>query len=157
MVRAMVVFNAGDRATRLAAEEIALGIARAGRITTVVSSLGHLSPERVAACGIVVLGAPASAREADREVHALQSVLAAGALERRTVSVFDVGPSSRRGAGVRRLRASLQDADPSLHLSAPGISVLVGRVGRELPEPEVTRCRQFGEHLAGLAVAEGTA
>jgi flavorubredoxin len=157
VTQALVVFNAADPVTRLAAEEIALGIARAGRITTFVSSLGRLSSERVAHSGIVVLGAPASAREAAREVHELEGLLAAGTLEHRTVSVFDVGPHSRHGAGVRRLRTSLQEADPGLHLAAPGISVLTDRVGETLPEPEAARCRQFGEHLAGLAVAEGTA
>jgi flavorubredoxin len=157
MARALVVFNSSHRETRLAAEEIALGISRGARVVTMVSSLEELSPEKVEASGIVVLGSPASAREAAREVHELAAVLAAGALDRKTVSVFDAGTTSRHGAGARKLRESLQDADPALHLASPGISVVVNRTNGELPESEVARCRQFGEHLAGIAFAVGSA
>ena len=152
-----MVFNSSHRETRLAAEEIALGISRGARVVTVVSSLEELSAEKVEACGIVVLGSPASAREAAREVHELVAVLAAGALDRKTVSVFDAGTTSHHGAGARQLRESLQDADPALHLASPGISVVVNRSSGELPESEVARCRQFGEHLAGIAFAVGSA
>lgn len=157
MSRALVVFDVSHRETRLAAEEIALGISRAGHVVTVVSSWEELSPEKIEASGIVVLGSPASARQAAHEIHELTTVLAAGALDRKTVSVFDAGPTARHGAGARQLRQSLQNADPALHLAAPGISVVIDRSARELPEEEVARCRQFGEHLAGLAIAIGSA
>jgi len=152
-----VVFNSSHRETRLAAEEIALGISRAAHVVTVVTSLEDVSTAKVEASGIVVLGSPASAREAAREVHELASVLAAGALDRKTVSVFDAGTTARHGAGARKLRESLQDADPALHLASPGISVVINRSSGELPESEVARCRQFGEHLAGIAMAVGSA
>jgi len=157
MARALGVFNASHRETRLAAEEIALGISRAGRVSTVVSSLEELSADKLQASGIVVLGSPASAREAAREVHELAALLGTGLLDRKTVSVFDAGPTARHGAGARKLRESLQDADPALHLASPGISVIVNGASGELPEEEVARCRQFGEHLAGIAVSLGSA
>jgi flavorubredoxin len=157
MPRALVVFHAGHHETRLAAEEIALGISRAGRMVTVVSSFEELSTETVRASGLVVLGSPASAREAVREAHELAPMLASGALDRKTVSVFDAGLPALHGAGARKLRESLRESDPSLHLASPGISVVIDRSSGELPDEEVTRCRQFGEHLAGLAFAVGLA
>jgi flavorubredoxin len=157
MARALVVFNAAHRETRLAAEEIALGISRAARVVTMVSSLEDLSLEKLDAAGIVVLGSPASAREAAREVEGLSAAIAHGALDRKTVSVFDAGTTASHGAGARKLRESLLDADPALHLASPGISVVVRPSSDELPEAEVARCRQFGEHLAGIAVAVGSA
>ena len=155
MAQALVVFDSSHHETRLAAEEIAVGISRTARVVAVVSSWKDLSAEKVEASGIVVLGSPASAREAAREVHELAAVLIAGALDRKTVSVFDAGTTSRYGAGARKLRESLQDADPALHLASPGISVVVNRSSGELPDSEVARCRQFGEHLAGIAAATG--
>jgi len=157
MARALVVFNSSHRETRLAAEEIAQGISRTARVVTMVSSLEDLSLEKLEGAGIVVLGSPASAREAAREVHELAGVIAAGALDRKTVSVFDAGRMAAHGAGAKKLRESLQDADPALHLASPGISVVVPRPSGELPESEVTRCRQFGEHLADVAAAVGSA
>jgi flavodoxin len=157
MSRALVVFNASHRETRRAAEEIAAGISRAGRVTPMLSSLEELSDEKVAASGIVVLGSPSSAREAAQEVHDLAHLLASGALARKTFSIFDAGPTARHGAGARKLRASLRETSPSLRLASPGISVVVNGASGEMAEPEATRCRQFGEHLVDLAESFGLA
>jgi len=157
MSKALIVFNASHRGTRLAAEEIARGISREGRVATIVSSVEEVSAEKLEASGIVVLGSPASLRDATREVHELTSILPAGALDRKTVSVFDAGPGFRHGAGAQKLRDSLREVDPNLHLASPGISVVFDRHHGGLPEEEVSRCRQFGEHLAGLAFARGSA
>lgn len=156
MGRALVVFDASHRETRLAAEEIAFGISHAAGLVTVISSWKALSVEKVEASRIVVLGSPASARDAAREVQELAPVLVAGGIERKTVSVFDAGPSARHGVGARTLRQSLRTTDPGLRLASPGISVVLRGSRRELPEEEALRCRQFGEHLAGIAVAAGS-
>ncbi len=156
MARALVVFDPSHRETRRVAEEIAVGISRAGRVVTMVTRWDELSPEKVEASGIVVVGSAASAREAAKEAHDLAPLLIAGGIDRKTVSVFDAGPNSRHGIGVRALRESLQQTDPALHFAAPGISVVVRGTGRELPEAEVARCRLFGEHLAGIALAAGS-
>lgn len=157
MAKALIVFNSAHRETRLAAEEIARGISREGVVATIVSSVEELSTAKLESSGIVVLGSPASVREATREAHDLTALLACGLLDRKTVSVFDAGPGDRHGAGAQKLRDSLLAVDPSLHLAAPGISVVTDRHTGGLPEREVSRCRQFGEHLAGLAVARGLA
>lgn len=156
MGKALVVFDPSHRETRLAAEEIAVGISRTAGLVTVVSSWEELSVEKVETSGIVVLGSPASARDAAREVQELAPVLVAGGIEHKTVSVFDAGPSARHGVGVRTLRESLRSTDPALRLASPGISVVLRGSRHELPEEEVVRCRQFGEHLAGIAVAAGS-
>jgi len=155
MERALVVFHAGYAETRRAADEIAQGLAEADRCRVVVTSPGELSAAKLAAAGIVVLGVPGSARAAQEEFEALAGEMQGGVLERKTVSLFDVGPAGHHGAGARRLRAILQDRDPSLHLAAPGISVSSVRGRAELPEPEANRCRRFGEHLVELALARG--
>lgn len=156
MTKALIVFNAHHAETRLAAEEIARGLAEAGPVVAVVSSVQELSAVKVRPFGIVVLGSPASAREATREARDLTTLLPAGALDRKTVSLFDVGPAARHGEGVRRLKEAFQAVDPSLHLASPGISVVLDRSSGELPDEEVARCRQFGEHLTGMAVASGS-
>jgi len=156
MAKALVVFNAHHHETRLAAEEIARGMAGAGPVVAVVSSVEELSPRKLEGFGIVVLGSPASVREAAREAYELTTVLPVGALDRKTVSVFDVGSLSRHGDGARKLREAFQAIDPGLHLASPGISVVVDRASGELPDAEAARCRQFGERLAGLAVAAGS-
>jgi len=156
MAKALVVYSSEDVATRWAAEEIASGIARAGRVVTTVVGVEELMAERVQASDIVVLGTPASARAALREMRHLEEILPPGILDRKMVSVFDAGPVGRHGAGARTLRETLARDDPGLHLAAPGISVAVDNARHELPEPELARCRQFGEHLAGIAAAHGS-
>ena len=155
MTKALIIFNAAHHETRAAAEEIARGMAGAGPIVSVVASVEELSAGKLQPFGIIVLGSPASPKEARREARELTSVLPVGALDRKTVSVFDVGPAPQRGGGARQLREAFQAVDPSLHLAAPGISVVVDRASGELPEEEVARCRQFGERLTGIAVAAG--
>jgi flavorubredoxin len=157
MGKALVVFDPSHRETRRVAEEIAVGLSRAGRVVTVVTSWSELSAKKVETSGIVVLGSPASAREASREAHDLAALLVAGGLDRKTVSVFDAGPNARHGVGAKALRQSLQETDPALRFASPGISVVVRGARHELPEEEVVRCRQFGEHLAGIALAAGSA
>jgi flavorubredoxin len=156
LTRALVVCDPGHWASRQAAEEIAQGISRNGRIAPVVASGSEVSEEKLRASAIVVLGSAASAREAAREVRGLTTLLRTGRLDRKVVSVFDAGPARLHGAGVRALVRTLQATDPALHLSAPGISVGTRGERHELPEEEVVRCRQFGEHLAELAGAVGT-
>jgi flavorubredoxin len=157
MARALVVYSGADGATRHAAEEIASGMSRAGGVTTLIASVEEVRAERIAASDIVVLGSPASAREAVRELRHLTEILPAGTLERKTVSIFDAGTTGHRGAGARKLREVLREVDPGLQLATPGISLVVDRARRELSEPELARCRQFGEHLAGVAAAAGWA
>jgi flavodoxin len=157
MGKALVLYSARDVATRWAAEEIARGIAGAGRVVPTVVGFEELLPERVLASDIVVLGSPASARAALAEMRHLEEILPPGILDRKMVSVFDAGPIGRHGAGARMLRETLARDDPALHLAAPGISVAVDVARHELPEPELARCRQFGAHLAGIAAAHGSA
>ena len=157
MPRALVVFNAHHLGTRWAAEEIARGITDAAPLLTVISSVEELSEEKVAASGIVVLGSSGSARDAAREVEQLSARCPPGSLLRKTVSVFDAAGPGQHGEGARQLRESLREVVPALHLAAPGISVDVGRRRRGLSEPEAARCRQFGEHLAEVARAAGSA
>lgn len=149
------MFNSHHLETRVAAEEIARGMSGAGPVLAVVASVEELSAGKVKPFGIVVLGSPASAREASREARDLTSVIPVGALDRKTVSMFDIGPPARRGGGVRKLREAFQAVDPSLHLASPGISLVVDGASGELPDEEVARCRQFGERLTGMAVAAG--
>lgn len=156
MPRALVVFDAHHRATRLAAEEIARGITEAAPLTATISCVEELSAEKVAACRIVVLGCSGSAREAARELEQLSARVSPVALVRKTVSVFDAGVAGQHGPGARQLRASLLEAAPALHLAAPGISVAVVRRQSGLAEEEAVRCRQFGEHLAEIALAAGS-
>ncbi len=155
MTRALVVFDPAHRETRRAAEAIAEGIARGGRIVPVLSSRAELSAEKLLGSGVVVLGSPASTREAVRELRGLAGLLRQGVLDRKVVSVFDAGPSRCHGGGVRALVDSLHRVDPALRLAAPGISVGVRGTTHELPEGEVVRCRRFGERLAELARAAG--
>ena len=150
-----MVFNSHYRETRLAAEEIARGMSGAGPVVAVVASVEELTAGKVKPFGIVVLGSPASVREASREARDLTTAIPVGALDRKTVSLFDVGPPSHRGGGVRKLKEAFQAVDPSLHLASPGISVVVDGASGELPDEEVARCRQFGERLTGMAVAAG--
>ena len=154
--RALVVYSTGAACTRVAAEAIADGITRAGRVSTVVASVHALQASRLDRSDIVVLGSEASDRAALAELRLLSALLPATALEAKMVSVFDAGPRGRCGHGARRLREGLRAADPALHLAAPGISLEVDPRSHELPEPELLRCRQFGEHLAGIAAAAGT-
>lgn len=156
MAKALVVFNSQHHETRVVAEEIARGMSGAGPVVAVVSSVEELSAGKVKEFGIVVLGSPASAREASREARELTAAIPVGALDRKTVSVFDVGPAALHGGGARKLREAFQTVDPGLHLASPGISVIVDRTSGELPDEEVARCRQFGERLTGIAVATGS-
>lgn len=157
MPRALVVYTASDGSTKTAAVAIADGISRAGRVSTTVTSVEALLPGRVDGADIVVLGSAASGRAAVQELRRLAELVPAFALERKMVSVFDAGPQGRHGSGARRLRKGLLEADPALHLAAPGISLAVDPRSHELPEPELERCRQFGEHLADIAAAAGSA
>jgi flavorubredoxin len=156
MAKALVVYSTDERATRRAAEEIARGIAGAGRVIPTVVGVEELLAERVQASDMIILGASASAKAAVREMRHLEEILPPGILDRKMVSVFDAGPADLHGAGARTLRRTLARDDPALHLVAPGISVTVDAARRELPEPELSRCRQFGEHLAGLVAARGS-
>lgn len=156
MVKALVVFNAHHLETRLAAEEIARGIADAGPVVPVVASVRDVSAGKVKGFGIVVLGSPTSPRDASREARELTTILPVGTFDRKTVSVFDVGPPAHHGEGVRKLREAFLAVDPSLHLASPGISLVVDGDSGELPEEEVARCRQFGERLTGIAAATGS-
>jgi len=156
MTKALLVFNAHHHETRLVAEEIARGMSGAGPVVAVVASVGEVSAGKVKAFGIVVLGSPSSTREACREARELTTILPVGALDRKTVSVFDVGSATRRGEGAQKLREAFQAVDPGLHLAAPGISVVIDSSSGELPDEEVARCRQFGERLTGIAVAAGS-
>ncbi len=155
MGHAVVVFHAGDLGTRQAAEEIARGLAGAGRNDVVVTRPRGLSAARLAEAGIVVLGVPGSARAAQEEFDELAVAVRSGGLQRKTVSIFEVGTAGHCGPGARRLKASLEADDPGLRLAAPGTAVSSFGGRSELPEPEAARCRRFGEHLAGLALAEG--
>ena len=155
MTRALVVFDPAHWETRQAAEEIAQGISRAGRIAPVVAGGSDVSEEKVLASAIVVLGSPTSARGAARELRDLTALLRTGLLDRKVVSLFEAGPTGPHGAGARAVLRSLRVTNPALHLAAPGISVGVRGKEHELPEEEVARCRQFGERLAELAGAAG--
>ncbi|HYA10344.1 MAG TPA: hypothetical protein VEH10_01545 [Thermoplasmata archaeon] len=157
MAKALVVFNADHLETRVVAEEIARGMSGAGPVVATVASVHEVSAGKIKPFGIVVLGSPASSREANREARELTSVLPVGALDRKTVSVFDVGPAAHHGVGARVLREAFQTVDPGLHLASPGISVVLNDPRRELADEEVARCRQFGVHLTGMAVAAGRA
>jgi flavorubredoxin len=155
MANALVVFTSAHGETRRAAEAIASGLARTGRVRPILASAEDVLPETVRGSDVVVLGAWSSGREAAREARHLVGLLPAGMLDRKIVSVFDAGPGARHGAGARTLRQTLLEVDPGLHLAAPGISVPVGRAHGELPDPAIALCRQFGEHLAGIAAASG--
>jgi len=157
MTKALILYNRHHQETRLAAEEIARGLSGAGPVLAVVSSVEELSFRKVQGFGIVVLGSPASPREASREARELTAALPAGALDRKTVSVFDVGPAASHGEGAEKLREALRQSDPGFHFAAPGISVVLETRAHELSEEEVARCRQFGERLNGLATAAGAA
>lgn len=155
VTRALVVFDPAHWETRQAAEEIAQGMSRAGRIAPVVASGAEVSEEKVLASAIVVLGSPTSARGTARELRELPALFRAGLLDRKVISLFEAGPTGPHGAGARTMLRSLRVTNPALHLAAPGISVEVRGREHVLPETEVARCRQFGEHLAEVAGAAG--
>jgi flavorubredoxin len=155
VTRALVVFDPAHWETRQAAEEIAQGISQAGRIAPVVAGGAEVSVEKILASAIVVVGSPSSARETARELRGLAALGRIGLLDRKVVSLFEAGPTHPHGAGVRAMLRSLRVTNPALHLASPGISVGIRGKGHELPEEEVVRCRQFGEHLAELAGAAG--
>jgi flavorubredoxin len=156
MSNALVVYAAESAATRWAAEEIARGLAGAGRVVPTLVGAAALGAERVERSDLIVLGVPASARAARREVREMEGRLPRGLLDRKLVSLFDAGPPGQHGAGARTVRELLAEDDPALHLAAPGISVGVDGGLRGLPEAEQARCRQFGAYLAGIVAASGT-
>jgi hypothetical protein len=122
----------------------------------VISRVDELSPEKVRASGIVVLGCSGSAREAAREVEQRTARFPPTTLVRKSVSVFDAGAAGQHGPGARQMRESLLEVAPGLRFASPGISVAVPTHRADLPEEEVVRYRQFGEHPAEVARAAGS-
>lgn len=153
MANALIVFDSWYRNTRLVAEEIARGMSSTGRVTTTVTSVQELSPPRLRDYDIIVIGSPSHQGAATRPVKELLHQLALDRLDTKTVSFFDTHLPRQTGGATLRMKQTLNREDPSLHLASPGISVYVDAVGGPLHEGEESKCREFGERLAGIALA----
>jgi flavorubredoxin len=153
MTNAVIVFDAWSGSTRLVAEEIARGISSTGRVTTTVASVQEFSPPRLHDYDIIVIGSPNHLGTATRPVKRLLHILAEERLDTKTVSLFDTCVSRQTGAASLRMKETLNREDPSLHLASPGISVVVDGARGPIHEGELTKCREFGARLAGIALA----
>jgi len=153
MPSALIVFDSWYGNTRLVAEEIARGISSTGRVTTTVTSVQELNPPRMRQYDIIVIGSPNHQGAATHSVRRLLHELALERLDSKTISLFDTC-SRRQSAPVTiKMRRALTHDDPSLHLASPGISVVVDGMQGPIHEGEVSKCREFGARLAGMALA----
>jgi len=153
MANALIVFDSWYGNTRLVAEEIARGISSTGRVTTTVTSVQELSPPRLRQYDIIVIGSPNHLGTATRSVKRLLHRMAQERLDTKTVSLFDTCFRRQTASVTLQMKQALNREDPNLHLASPGISVVVDGMKGQIHEGEVSKCREFGERLAGMALA----
>lgn len=134
--------------TRIAAEEIARGLAQSGLIEVTIATVGKFDPKKAREYPIVVLGAPNHLGTASKAMRAFLPQLGDGALLRKRVALFDTCYADQTGVAIRKMEEILREREPNLHLSLSGLSVVVEGSKGPVRQGDLLKCRQFGMRLA---------
>lgn len=134
--------------TRIAAEEIARGLAQSGFVEVTIASVGKFDARKAREFPIVVLGAPNHLGTASRAMRDFLPQLGGGALLRKRVALFDTCYADQTGVAVRKMEEILRENEPNLHLSLSGLSVVVESSKGPVRQGDLLKCRQFGMRLS---------
>lgn len=151
MAKVFVIYDTKYGNTKLAAENILVGIKEFEGIETAIGYLKEIDIGKVTDYDAIVLGAPNHMARPSRTMKKFVDRLAGLNLKAKNVAIFGTYSGRVRivDRAVRKLEKMVEKKLPNLTLISPSLSIRVKGVTGPLAEGELPKCVDFGKKIAG--------
>jgi flavorubredoxin len=151
LAKVFVIYDTKYGNTKLAAENILVGIKEFEGIETAIGYLKEIDIGKVTDYDAIVLGAPNHMARPSRTMKKFVDRLAGLNLKAKNVAIFGTYSGRVRivDRAVRKLEKMVEKKLPNLTLISPSLSIRVKGVTGPLAEGELPKCVDFGKKIAG--------
>ena len=145
MAKVIVIYESKFGNTKLAANEISVGIKKSFKMTEVIlSEVKQVNFDDVIRANGVLIGSPNHFGRATGKIRKFIDTIGEINLNRMPVAVFDTYINKDFEKTIKKMETQLTIKVPSLDIGIPGLSLKLKGTKGPFENGEIEKCRPFG-------------